>query len=94
MVSDDPSCVPWQLPRGHCWVLADNEDVSPSEVIDSRSFGPLPLSNVLGRVIYTASSPTDHGPVSNSPQAARQDGPILAAELDVEEFSGNARGGT
>lgn len=39
-----PLCV-----QGHCWVLADNEQLEPPHVIDSRSFGPLPLSNVVGR---------------------------------------------
>jgi hypothetical protein len=33
-------------------VLADNEALEPPEVIDSRSFGPLPLPNVLGRIMY------------------------------------------
>lgn len=35
--------------QGHCWVLADNESLSPPHVIDSRSFGPLPLSHIVGR---------------------------------------------
>jgi hypothetical protein len=35
--------------QGHCWVLADNEQLAPPHVIDSRSFGPLPLSLVMGR---------------------------------------------
>lgn len=35
--------------QGHCWVLADNESLAPPHVIDSRSFGPLPLSHIVGR---------------------------------------------
>lgn len=40
---------PFNPLQGHCWVLADNEQLEPPHVIDSRSFGPLPLSNVVGR---------------------------------------------
>lgn len=36
---------------GHCWVVADNADMSPPHVQDSRSFGPLPMSNVEGRCV-------------------------------------------
>jgi hypothetical protein len=35
--------------QGHCWVLADNEQLAPPHVIDSRSFGPLPLDTIVGR---------------------------------------------
>lgn len=86
MVSDDPEDVGWLIPEGHCWVLADNEVLPPREAVDSRVFGPLPFCNVLGRVLYHASSPARHGPVENSLEAADVDGPVLAAELDVEEF--------
>lgn len=34
--------------NGHVTVLGDN----PSESTDSRSFGPVPLDNIIGRVIY------------------------------------------
>lgn len=54
--------------QGHCWVLADNADLAPPHVIDSRSFGPLPFTNILGRVAYSARSARDHGPVENSIQ--------------------------
>ena len=36
-------------PQGYCWVLADNEQLAPPHVIDSRSFGPLPLASIVGR---------------------------------------------
>ncbi len=74
--------------QGHCWVLADNADLPPPHVIDSRAFGPLPLSAVLGRVLYCARSQTDHGPVENSEAALAADAPVLEAELDVEELCG------
>ena len=44
---EDEECL--VVPPGHCWVLADNEQLQPPHVIDSRSFGPLPLSQVIGR---------------------------------------------
>ena len=72
---------------GHCWVLADNEDLGASEVIDSRSFGPLPFSNIVGRVMYRAQSLTDHGAVDNSSAAQAADAPVLASELDVEKLA-------
>lgn len=47
--------------QGHCWVLADNEDLAPCDAVDSRTFGPLPLQNIQGRVMYYARDETDHG---------------------------------
>lgn len=39
----------FRIPEGHCWVLADNENLKPTEAMDSRVFGPIPLTNILGR---------------------------------------------
>jgi len=36
------------VPKGYVWVEGDN----PLYSIDSRHYGPLPLSNVRGRVVY------------------------------------------
>jgi signal peptidase I len=36
------------IPKGHIWVLGDN----PSDSIDSRYFGNVPLEYVKGRVFY------------------------------------------
>ncbi|KAL4418699.1 hypothetical protein ABPG77_008713 [Micractinium sp. CCAP 211/92] len=72
------------IPEGHCWVLADNESLAPPNVIDSRSFGPLPLSHIVGRILYAARSETDHGPVENSEEGMAADAPVVEAELDVE----------
>lgn len=70
--------------QGHCWVLADNDKLVPPHVIDSRTFGPLPLSNVVGRVLYSARSEVDHGPVENSLAAMMADAPVVEQELDLE----------
>ncbi|EFN53981.1 hypothetical protein CHLNCDRAFT_135936 [Chlorella variabilis] len=72
------------VPEGHCWVLADNAQLEPPRVIDSRAFGLLPLSAIVGRVLYCARSHTDHGPVENSEEGMAADAPVLEAELDVE----------
>jgi hypothetical protein len=68
-------------------VLADNEALKPPEVIDSRAFGALPLSNILGRVMYFASSAARHGRVENNPSAEEADAPVLAAELDLDKLT-------
>lgn len=36
-----------QVPEGHCWVTGDNL----AQSIDSRTYGPLPLGLVRGRVV-------------------------------------------
>ncbi|XP_024372322.1 mitochondrial ATP-independent inner membrane protease subunit 2 isoform X2 [Physcomitrium patens] len=87
MVSLSAEDEPFKLAPGTCWVLCDNESISPKESRDSRSFGPLPLSNIVGRAIYGTRSPVDHGFVVNSDDAMHADSPVLAVELDVEELT-------
>lgn len=91
MESSDPDDEPFHLAPGTCWVLCDNEDLSPKvpEAIDSRSFGPLLLRNITGRAIYHSRSAVEHGFVENSKDASYDDSPILAVELDVEELTKN-----
>ncbi len=86
MVSDDTELASWSLPQGHCWVLTEADTFKPNEVIDSRSFGPLPVENIIGRVVYQCQSPTEHGPTSNSTEAMADDAVVLDAELDVDSF--------
>ncbi|KXZ50361.1 hypothetical protein GPECTOR_16g534 [Gonium pectorale] len=92
MVSNREDQPPFVIPEGHCWVLADNGSLRPEdgEVIDSRSYGPIPLSSVIGRVVFTACGPgpEDAGRVRNSPEASEaggwgEDEAVVAAEVDV-----------
>lgn len=39
---------PEKVPEGHVWLLGDNPDMS----LDSRTYGPVPLSNIKGRVFF------------------------------------------
>lgn len=70
----DPS---FRIPARHCWVTKDNIQV---DAPDSKSFGPLALNYVIGRVMYAIRSATDHGRVSNSPYAMASDSIVLTQE--------------
>lgn len=48
-----------KIPEGHCWVEGDNSSSS----LDSRSFGPIPLGLVQGRVTHIAWPPQRIGAV-------------------------------
>ncbi|KAJ4721091.1 putative Mitochondrial inner membrane protease subunit [Melia azedarach] len=48
-----------KIPNGHCWVEGDN----PSSSMDSRSFGPIPLGLVRGRVTHIVWPPQRIGAV-------------------------------
>ncbi|GIL74236.1 hypothetical protein Vretifemale_4239, partial [Volvox reticuliferus] len=91
MVSSSGAEPPFLIPPGHCWVLADNSQLRPEagEVIDSRSYGHIPFSAVIGRVVYAASSRATHGPVRNNPahsEVGGEDAAVVAAEVDVERI--------
>ncbi|XP_057850448.2 mitochondrial ATP-independent inner membrane protease subunit 2 isoform X2 [Cryptomeria japonica] len=66
MLSTDEKEEPFFLEKDQCWVISDNESLSPKDACDSRIFGPVPMSNILGRVIYCLRSSVDHGPIINS----------------------------
>ncbi|XP_020402991.1 uncharacterized protein [Zea mays] len=89
MVSNDEKDEPFVLEKDQCWVLADNLVLKPKEARDSRLFGPVPMTDILGRVIYSLRTAVDHGLVENSGMATKLDGPVLAVELDVEELAKN-----
>lgn len=84
MVSTQGEEEAFTIPPNHCWVLADNERLQPPNVIDSRTFGHIPFNTVLGRVIYSASSASDHGPVQNSPESMARDEAVIEAEVEPE----------
>ncbi|KAM7254139.1 hypothetical protein ACFE04_031821 [Oxalis oulophora] len=89
MVSADEKDEPFVLEKDQCWLLADNETLKPKDANDSRTFGPVPMTNIVGRVIYCLRTAVDHGPVQNSPYSMRKDRPVLEVELDVDEMAKN-----
>ncbi|KAJ8899337.1 hypothetical protein K2173_018311 [Erythroxylum novogranatense] len=89
MLSTDEKDEPFLLEEDQCWVLADNEKLKAKEANDSRTFGPVFMSDIVGRVIYCLRTVVDHGPVHNSHFSMRKDGPVLEVELDVEEMAKN-----
>ncbi|XVE77923.1 hypothetical protein DITRI_Ditri13aG0103300 [Diplodiscus trichospermus] len=89
MVSKDEKDEPFVLEKDQCWLLADNEKLKPKEAKDSRLFGPVPMTNIVGRVIYCLRTAVDHGPVQNSHSSMRKDSPVLEIELDVDEMVKN-----
>jgi hypothetical protein len=86
MISSSTDDVAFTLEPGYCWVVADNPDLVPAEALDSRSFGPLALSSITGRVVYYHRSATEHGAVENSDAARLMDEPVLECELDIEDL--------
>ncbi|KAL0390910.1 UNVERIFIED_CONTAM: hypothetical protein Scaly_0448100 [Sesamum calycinum] len=62
MASTDENDEPFVLEKDQCWVLADNENLKPKEAYDSRTFGPVTMSDIVGRVIYCLRNAVDHGP--------------------------------
>ncbi|KNA09324.1 hypothetical protein SOVF_154700 isoform A [Spinacia oleracea] len=90
MVSKDEKEEPFILDKNECWVLADNEALKPKqEAKDSRAFGPVNMSDIIGRVIYCLRNAVDHGPVQNSNFSIKKDSPVLEVELDVDEMAKN-----
>ncbi|KAL5561915.1 hypothetical protein UlMin_031662 [Ulmus minor] len=89
MVSTDEKDEPFVLEKNECWVLADNEKLKPKEANDSRNFGPVPMTDIVGRVMYCLRTAVDHGPVQNSHNGMRKDSPVLEVELDVDEMAKN-----
>ncbi|WOH01777.1 hypothetical protein DCAR_0521162 [Daucus carota subsp. sativus] len=91
MVSKDEKDEPFVLEEDQCWVLADNDNLKPKEARDSRMFGPVPMTDIVGRVIYSLRTAVDHGPVQNSRFGMRRDSSVLEVELDVNEMAKNQR---
>ncbi|KAF7818427.1 Mitochondrial inner membrane protease [Senna tora] len=91
MVSKNEEDEPFVLEEDQCWVLADNQNLKPKEAYDSRIFGPVKMTDIVGRVIYCLRSAVDHGPVENSYFSMPRDSPVLAVELDIDEMAKSNR---
>ncbi|KAK3285252.1 hypothetical protein CYMTET_7138 [Cymbomonas tetramitiformis] len=91
MISDDSEDEPFRIPRDHCWILGDNEDIPYQEAEDSRTHGPVPYSSIIGRVLYSCRSSTDHGSVENSEDAMEDDQPILEQTFNFPGSTTGAR---
>nr|KJB11336.1 hypothetical protein B456_001G254000 [Gossypium raimondii] len=89
MVSKDEKDEPFVLEKDQCWVLADNDKLKPKEAKDSRLFGPVSMTDIVGRVIYSLRTAVDHGPVLNSHYSMRKDSSLLEIELDVSDMMKN-----
>ncbi|CAK9309889.1 unnamed protein product [Citrullus colocynthis] len=89
MLSTDEKDEPFILKKDQCWLLADNEKLKPKEAYDSRTFGPVSMSDIVGRAIYCLRTVVDHGPVQNSDFSMKWDSPLLEVELDVAEMAKN-----
>ncbi|XP_022640371.1 uncharacterized protein LOC106769732 isoform X1 [Vigna radiata var. radiata] len=88
MVSTDENDEPFTLEKDQCWVVAENEKLkAKQEANDSRTFGPVQMTDIVGRVIYCLRSAVDHGRVQNSYFGMRKDTPVLEVELDVDEMA-------
>ncbi|CAI8602828.1 unnamed protein product [Vicia faba] len=87
MASTDQKDESFVLERGQCWVVAENEKLKVKEANDSRTFGPIQMTNIVGRVLYCLRSAVDHGRVQNSPFSMQNDSPVLEVELDVDEMA-------
>lgn len=91
MASSDEKEESFVLDKDECWVLADNEKLKPKEANDSRLFGPVQMTNIVGRVIYCLKNAVDHGPMQNSNVAMKRDSSVLEVELDVDEMAKNQK---
>ncbi|KAK7277558.1 hypothetical protein RJT34_22573 [Clitoria ternatea] len=87
MVSTDEKDEGFVLEKDQCWVVAENEKLKAKEANDSRKFGPVQMTDIVGRVIYCLRSAVDHGRVPNSHFSMQKDTPVLEVELDVDEMA-------
>ncbi|KAL9240762.1 hypothetical protein vseg_014945 [Gypsophila vaccaria] len=91
MESTDDKDEPFILDEEEFWVLSDNKDLKKEEAKDSRAFGPIPLKDIVGKVIYRMQSPEDHGPMHNSEESKEDDEAVLQVELDVDEMAKSSK---
>ncbi|KEH42520.1 putative peptidase S24/S26A/S26B/S26C, peptidase S24/S26, beta-ribbon domain-containing protein [Medicago truncatula] len=87
MASTDEKDESFVLEKDQCWVVAENEKLKAKEAIDSRTFGPIHITNIVGRVLYCLRSAGDHNRVQNSFVSMHYDSPVLEMELNVDEMA-------
>ena len=63
------------------WVTADNAELEPPHVEDSRTFGPVQLDSVVGRCIYAVRSRADRDYVENNEKWRALDRDVVSVEL-------------
>ncbi|XP_074282293.1 mitochondrial ATP-independent inner membrane protease subunit 2-like isoform X2 [Silene latifolia] len=84
MVSTNEDDEPFVIEEGQGWVLADKKSLSPKESKDSRTYGPISMSDIVGRIVYRFRTLDDHGFMRNNKLSRTYDMPILYMELDSE----------
>ena len=75
------------LPPDTVWLSCDNEETTTGVGRDSRTFGPVHMHRIVGRVVYTARSRADHGAFKNSEEAMEEDAPVIEQELCVKTLT-------
>ncbi|KAH9602312.1 hypothetical protein KSS87_010894 [Heliosperma pusillum] len=86
MASTNKDDKPFVMKPGQAWVLSDNNRLHPKESKDSRLYGPIWMSDILGRVIYRFRTPDDQGLVKNNEVSMKWDFPVYSYELDTKEM--------
>mmetsp|Transcript_18388 Transcript_18388/g.22077 ORF Transcript_18388/g.22077 Transcript_18388/m.22077 type:complete len:244 (+) Transcript_18388:232-963(+) len=86
MISDSSEHEPFHLPYDTVWLLADNEKLSHKDVTDSRTWGPVEYSKIIGRAVYYCRGASEHGMVENSTHGMMCDKAIIDYEVDPQEF--------
>jgi hypothetical protein len=79
--STKDATVTHQLLDGTVWVSAENPDLEPPHVEDSRTFGPIQLTSIVGRCIYAIRSKADRQHISNNARWTALDKDIVEVEL-------------
>eukprot|EP00741_Cyanophora_paradoxa_P011421 tig00020556_g11032.t1 len=64
---------PFQVPRGHVWMLGDNPGMST----DSRAYGPVPMGLIRGRALCLLKPGDRRGPIPGPPPALSEAPPPL-----------------
>jgi signal peptidase I len=74
---------PFVIAKGEVFVLGDNRPKSK----DSREFGPIPISSIIGQVFYRYFPTTRMGPINNPVAPAIRDGKGLTYIFQLDNVS-------